>query len=89
MALEDYFKKLIKAVEESSEITNQGRDDKGFYKPTRTILLQQLNLLKDLHGKPRAKPMVKAAWKHVVENLPPEMLVLTDEEKAELKKMLE
>lgn len=89
MALKNYFEKLIQRVEASSEITNQGKDDAGFFKPTRTILLQQLNMLKDLHAKPMAKPMLKTAWKFVVENVPPEWLVMTSEEKAALKKILD
>jgi hypothetical protein len=89
MALKEYFENLIKSVEASPEITNQGKDEAGFFKPTRTILLQQLNMLKDLHGKPMAKPMLKTAWRFVVENVPPEMLVMSAEQKAALKKILE
>ncbi len=89
MPLYHYFQKLIESVEASSEITNQGKDDAGFFKPTRAILLQQLNMLKDLHGKPMAKPMLKTAWKFVVEHVPPEMLVMTSAEKAALKKLLD
>ena len=87
--LKDYFTRLITRVESSSEIHNGGKDDNGFYKPTKTVLLQKLNLLRDLHGKPLAKPMVKDAWKEVVNQLPPDWLVLSDSEKAELKKVLE
>ena len=82
--LRDYFTRLIARVESSSEIHNGGRDDNGFYKPTKTVLLQKLNLLRDLHGKPLAKPMVKDAWEEVVNQLPPEWLILSETEKAEL-----
>lgn len=87
-SLSDYFQKLILKVESSENITNQGKDDAGFFKPTRAILLVHLNKLKDLHDKPRAKPMVKDSWKFVVENLPPEWLILNDEEKIKMKEML-
>ncbi len=88
MSLERYFSDLIKKVEASDSITNKGTDADGFYKPTKTILLRHLNLLKDLHAKPLAKPMLKAAWEHVVEQVPPEWLILGDSEKAALKEML-
>ncbi|MBC7420612.1 MAG: hypothetical protein H7328_07785 [Bdellovibrio sp.] len=88
MSLEIYFKNLIEKVNASEEITNQGKDAGGFYKPTRTILLRHLNILKDLHAKPLAKPMLKTAWKYVTEFVPPEWLVLTEEDKKELKKIL-
>lgn len=88
MSLESYFANLIRRVEESEEISNAGKDAKGFYKPTRTILLGQLNLLKDLHAKPGARAMVKAAWDQVVAELPPEWLVMTPEQKEELRKIL-
>jgi hypothetical protein len=87
MSLENYFQKLIIKVEES-DISNQGKDRDGFYKPTRTILIRHLNLLKDLHGKLLAKKMTKASWEYVVEHVPPEWLALNDSEKAELKEML-
>jgi hypothetical protein len=87
MGLENYFDKLIAKVE-SSDLDNQGKDDKGFFLPTRTAVLQNLRLLKDLHGKPAAKPMVKTAWTFVSEQLPSEWLILSDAEKAELKKIL-
>lgn len=87
MSLTDYFASLIKKVEES-DINNGGKDKSGFYKPTRTVLLQNLNLLKDLHDKPRAKLMVKAAWQAVIEEVPPEWLVLNPEDKKELKEIL-
>lgn len=82
-----YFSQLIKKVE-ASEISNAGKDKDGFYKPTRELVLRNLNMLRDLHQKPLAKPMVKDAWKFVAEHLPPEMLVLTAEEKAKLKEIL-
>ncbi len=75
--LEKYFSDLIAKVEGSSDITNQGKNKDGFFLPTRSVLLKHLNVLKDLHAKPLAKPMVKDAWSFVVENLPPEMLVLS------------
>lgn len=87
MSLRTYFEDLILRVE-NSEIDNGGKDKNGFYKPTRTILLRNLNLLKDLYDKPRAKAMVAAAWAAVVEELPPEWLVLTDLQKSELKLIL-
>ena len=86
--LEKYFRALIERVENSEEITNQGKDAEGFYKPTRTILLRHLNLLRDLHAKPLAKPMLKAAWTYVTEHLPPEWLVADAEDKEALRKML-
>ncbi|MNJ92816.1 hypothetical protein D3C87_104900 [compost metagenome] len=89
MSLEAYFKDLIEKVENSTEITNQGKDENGFYKPTRTILLRHLNLLKDLHGKPMAKAMVQSSWRSVVEMLPPDWLVLSKEDREELKRILE
>jgi hypothetical protein len=55
MSLQNYFEKLIQRVEESEEISNAGKDEGGFYKPTRTILLRHLNILKDLHSKPLLK----------------------------------
>ncbi len=88
MSLRDYFTQLISKVEASTEITNLGKDANGFFKPTRAVLLKNLNLLRDLHDKPRAKEMVKSAWGIVVADLPPEWLVLTDEQKNELQKIL-
>lgn len=88
MGLKEYFADLIAKVESSDEITNAGKDDEGFFRPTRTILLRNLNLLKDLHDKPRAKEMVKGAWASVVKDLPPEWLILSEEDKKELKKIL-
>ncbi|MBC7740771.1 MAG: hypothetical protein H7061_01145 [Bdellovibrionaceae bacterium] len=88
MDLENYFQIVIEKVEASEEITNQGKDAEGFYKPTRTILLRHLQILKDLHAKPRAKPMLQSAWKYVVETVPPEWLILTDDQKVALKKII-
>ncbi|MCC2678532.1 MAG: hypothetical protein K0R29_1108 [Pseudobdellovibrio sp.] len=88
MGLKKYFSDLIAKVEASEEITNAGKDENGFYKPTRTILLRNLNLLRDLHDKPRAKQMVKAAWQAVVKDLPPDWLVLDSENKNELSEIL-
>lgn len=87
-ALKAYFDSLLARVESGEEIQNDGKDKDGFYKPTRTLLLRHLQMLRDLHAKPLAKPMLKDAWKFVVETVPPEWLVLSDEQKAELKKML-
>ena len=87
MNLAEYFENLIERVE-ASEISNQGKDKDGFFLPARSVLLQKLNMLKDLHGKPAAKPMVKQAWQYVVENLPPEWLVLDKSQKEELAKIL-
>lgn len=87
MSLHEYFSQLIEQVEKS-EIDNQGKDDNGFYKPTRTIVLRNLNLLKDLHDKPRAKQMVQTAWKVILKELPPEWLITNPENKKLLQKML-
>ncbi len=88
MSLEHYFTNLISKVESSDVITNQGKDAEGFFKPTRTLLLRHLNILKDLHAKPLAKPMLQSSWKFVVEHVPPDWLILDDEQKTELKKIL-
>jgi hypothetical protein len=88
MSLDAYFLALIKRVEESDEIGNNGKDKNGFYKPVRTILLRHLQLLKDLHAKPNAKSMLKASWESVVETLPPEWLVLNEADKKELQTIL-
>lgn len=88
MDLKTYFSNLIKKVETSDTISNGGKDNNGFYKPTRTILLNQLNLLKDLHAKPNAKKMVTSAWAEVVKVVPAEWLILDDDQKNELKKIL-
>ncbi len=85
--LKEYFETLIKRVEDS-EITNQGKDKDGFFSPTRTVVLRHLHLLRDLHAKPLAKPMVKDAWKFVVEHVPPDLLVMNEAQKAELKNLL-
>lgn len=74
---------------EASDITNQGKDANGFFKPTRTLLLRHLQLLKDLHAKPGAKAMVKDSWKFVVAHVPPEWLVLEPKLKQELKTILD
>lgn len=87
MGLEDYFQALIKRVEEV-EIEYRNKDKDGFFEPTRVILLQKLQMLKDLYPNQNARPMLKKAWQYVVANLPPEWLVLNDEEKVELKKIL-
>lgn len=90
MDLTDYFQKLIDQVENSEVVTNKGKDAGGFYKPTRTILLRHLNLLKDLHAKPLAKPMLKTSWDYVAEHLPPEWLIPgTAEEGDALKRIME
>lgn len=86
--LDQYFTELIQKVEGSDIVSNQGKDSEGFYKPTKTILLRHLNLLKDLHEKPLAKPMLQTAWKYVVEHIPAEHLVLNEQQKAALKKIL-
>lgn len=87
MALAEYFQRLIDRVEKS-DIGNNGKDENGFFKPTRTLLLRHLQMLRDLHDKPRARTMLKGAWTQVVQDLPPEWLVLSKEEKAELKAIL-
>lgn len=88
MSLRQYFSDLITKVETSNVITNAGKDDNGFYKPTQTIVLRHLNLLRDLHDKPRAQPMVKSAWDAVVKEIPEEWLILNAADKEELKKIL-
>ena len=88
MSLGVYFEALIQRVESSDEIQNDGKDTNGFYKPTRAIVLKHLQLLRDLHDKPRAREMIKSSWGIIVEHLPPEWLVLGPAEKAELKKIL-
>ena len=89
MSLEKYFKDIIARVEASEDITNAGTDAEGFYKPTRTILLRHLNLLKDLHAKSLAKKMCQQSWDYVTEHVPPEWLIAGDAERDQLKKMLE
>ncbi len=88
MSLEKFFSDLIQRVEDSDIVSNAGKDAEGFYKPTRTILLRHLNLLKDLHKKPLAKPMLQASWKYVVEQLPSEWLIPDPEDRDELKAIL-
>ena len=87
MSLENYFTALIDRVE-ASDMQNNGTDKNGFFKPTRVVILRHLHLLKDLHKKPNAKPMLQASWKYVVENLPLEWLVISDEDKKELSSIL-
>lgn len=90
MSLDQYFSGLIEQVENTEEISNAGTDKDGFYKPTRTILLRHLQLLKDLHAKPRAKPMLQASWVYVVEHVPAEWLVPSlEEDKDELRRILD
>lgn len=88
MSLKNYFSNLINKVETSDLITNAGKDENGFYKPTRTVILRHLNLLLDLHDKPRAIEMVKSSWEAVVKELPPEWLILSEQNKLELKNIL-
>ena len=87
MSLTDYFSSLIDRVEASDTITNAGKDENGFYKPKKTILIRHLNLLRDLHAKPLARAMVKTAWAAVVEELPPEWLILDEKDKKELEEI--
>ena len=70
MTLEQYFSELIAKVEASEAITNQGKDKDGFFQPTREVLLQKLNMLRDLHAKPLARPMLKTAWAFVAVSAP-------------------
>ncbi len=88
MGLKDYFSSLLSKVEASAEITNAGKNEDGFYKPTRTVLIRHLNLLRDLHDKPMARQMVKDAWQEVVKELPPEWLIMNEQDKQDLKKIL-
>jgi hypothetical protein len=92
MNLDEYFKSLIHRVE-TSDIQNNGMNKDGFYQPTRSVLMQKLNILKDLHPNAlkagTAKTMVRASWQFVVDNVPAEWLVLDDEQKAALKKILD
>jgi hypothetical protein len=88
MSLDTYFDNIIKKVE-ASNIGNNGTDNQGFFKPTRTVILRHLRLLKDLHDKPLAKGMVQNSWDYVMGHLPPEWLVLDDEQKKELKEILQ
>ena len=79
--LETYFARLIDRVEDS-DLDNQGKDARGFFLPRREILLQKLNMLRDLHGKARAQTMLAEAWALVLNELPFEWLTMTTEEKA-------
>jgi len=88
MSLERYFLDLITKVEDSDEINNAGKDENGFYKPRKTIVLRNLRLMLDLHQKPRAKEMVRVAWGAITRELPPEWLTINEEDKSELKKIL-
>jgi hypothetical protein len=87
VGLEKYFQALIQKVEDV-EFEYQNKDKDGFFEPTRVLVLQKLHMLKDLYVNQNAKPMLKPAWQYVVANLPPEWLILTEEEKLELKKIL-
>jgi len=87
MSLKPYFENLLKQLTES-DIGNNGKDAEGFFEPTREVLFQKLSMLRDLHDKPNAKPMVKDAWKYVTQHVPPEWLILTPEEKGAIRKML-
>lgn len=89
VSLTEYFSNLLRRVEESDEISNAGKDEGGFYRPSRTILIRHLNLLRDLHGKPMAHQMVKHAWEAVVKDLPPEWLVMNDNDQREFRQILE
>lgn len=88
MALDQFFQNLITKVEQSEDITNESTDHNGFYKPRKTILLRHLNLLKDLHDKPRAKEMLKSSWRSIAEELPPEWLIPEPEDRETLKQIL-
>ncbi len=88
MSLKQYFEELRQKVENSDTITNAGKDDSGFYKPKRTILLRHLNLLIDLHDKPRARELVKKSWETVQEQVPFEWLILNETDKAQLMQIL-
>jgi hypothetical protein len=87
VSLREYFTLLIERVE-ASDITNQGKDENGFYKPTRKIILNHLTILRDLHDKPRAKEMIKASRRAIAQELPYEWLVLDVQQKNELAKIL-
>lgn len=88
--LDDYFTRLLAKVE-SSTLDNAGKDENGFFQPTRVFTLQKINMLKDLHRNaknPQAKAMLKGAWHYVTEHVPAEWLILTPDEKAALKAVL-
>lgn len=86
--LTGYFQRLLDSVQESDEVSNGGKDKDGFYFPTRSALIQKLNMLKDLNANVRARPMLISAWDFVVENTPAELLAMNDEQKLALKAML-
>lgn len=89
MSLEQFFKDLIARAEASEDITNAGTDNEGFYKPTRTILLRHLQLMKDLHKKPLAKPMLKSSWAYIIEHVPADWLLPeSEEDREELRRIL-
>ncbi len=87
MSLDKYFESLMKRIEDS-DLRFESKDKDGFFEPTRVILLQKIALLRDLHSKPNAKPMLKSAWQYVVDHVPPDWLILSSDEKQELKKIL-
>lgn len=89
MSLKNYFSDLIQKVETTDVVSNAGKDENGFYKPVRTVVLRHLQLLRDLHDKPRAREMLRASWAAVARELPPEWLVLNDEDRADLKRILD
>lgn len=79
MSLRSFFEELARKVEASEVVSNLGRDEQGFFKPKKTVVLRHLNLLRDLHEKPRARPMLKASWEAVVAELPPEWLIIASD----------
>ena len=87
MNLETYFETLLERLEKS-DIGNDGKDANGFFEPTRAMLYQRLNLLRDLHGKPHAKVMVRTAWQYVVDHAPAEWLKMDASLKKEIQEML-
>jgi hypothetical protein len=87
MTLETYFESLLERLE-SSDIGNDGKDANGFFEPTRAMLYQRLSLLRDLHGKPPAKAMVRTAWQYVVDHAPAEWLKMDDSVKKQIAQML-
>ncbi|MEZ0390907.1 MAG: hypothetical protein ACAH59_01735 [Pseudobdellovibrionaceae bacterium] len=88
MSLKNYFTSLKQKLENSDVIQNDGKDENGFYLPTRTVLLRHLQLLTDLHDKPLAQDRVRDSWNFVIQHIPPEWLVLTESQKTELQKIL-
>lgn len=87
MSLETYFESLLARLE-NSDIGNDGKDANGFFEPTRAMLYQRLSLLRDLHGKPAAKAMVRTAWQYVVEHGPAEWLKMDTSLKKQIEQML-